>query len=360
MVEDAERRGRVLGYAFRRRTRETSSRGRHRLHVGAKRRRLSGQLPASLEIVHGNQVYIAKQRLHPALRNRLLRIAAFQNPEFYRAQAMRLSTYGKPRVIACAEDHPQHIALPRGCRDDVCHELTSLGIRPIVRDHREGGRLLDGDVHRRVESRADGRCRGDGVARHRCAGRDDRIRQDRGRRMADRPTPGEHAGARPPTPTPRSMGRAALDLSRSPGEGDRAGERRTRTHDGVDRCRPHTEPHPEGRRRRSRRRLWPVIVDECHHLSAQTFEAVVRQAKARYVVGLSATVTRKDGHHPIVTMQCGPVRHRVDAGPRPSRDRSRTSSSSNQPGSARGEQQRLDRRVEFQALYQELVRDASP
>lgn len=56
-----------------------------------------------------------------------------------------------------------------------------------------------------------------------------------------------------------------------------------------------------------------LIVDECHHLSAVSFEAVARQAKARYVLGLSATVTRKDGHHPIIFMQCGPVRYRVDA-----------------------------------------------
>ncbi|HWW88548.1 MAG TPA: DEAD/DEAH box helicase family protein, partial [Vicinamibacterales bacterium] len=56
-----------------------------------------------------------------------------------------------------------------------------------------------------------------------------------------------------------------------------------------------------------------LVVDECHHLSAHSFEQVVRRAKARFVAGLSATVTRKDGHHPIVFMQCGPVRHRVDA-----------------------------------------------
>jgi superfamily II DNA or RNA helicase len=56
-----------------------------------------------------------------------------------------------------------------------------------------------------------------------------------------------------------------------------------------------------------------VVVDECHHLSAVGFEAIARQAKARYVLGLSATVTRKDGHHPIIFMQCGPVRYRVSA-----------------------------------------------
>jgi superfamily II DNA or RNA helicase len=56
-----------------------------------------------------------------------------------------------------------------------------------------------------------------------------------------------------------------------------------------------------------------VIVDECHHLSAYSFEQVTRHAKARFVTGLSATVTRKDGHHPIIFMQCGPLRHRVNA-----------------------------------------------
>ena len=54
-------------------------------------------------------------------------------------------------------------------------------------------------------------------------------------------------------------------------------------------------------------------MDECHHLSARSFELVARRAKARFVVGLSATVTRKDGHHPIIFMQCGPVRYRADA-----------------------------------------------
>src|SRR5207247_737653 len=56
-----------------------------------------------------------------------------------------------------------------------------------------------------------------------------------------------------------------------------------------------------------------LVVDECHHLSARSFELVARRAKARFVTGLSATVTRKDGHHPIIFMQCGPMRHRVDA-----------------------------------------------
>ena len=74
---------------------------------------VDGDLPPMLELVLANQIYIAKEGLHPGLRNRLLRLAAFQNPEFYKAQAMRLSTYDKPRVVACVEDHPKHIGSPR-------------------------------------------------------------------------------------------------------------------------------------------------------------------------------------------------------------------------------------------------------
>jgi superfamily II DNA or RNA helicase len=95
-----------------------------------------------LDLVLGNQIYIPKQQLHPGLRNRLLRLAAFQNPEFYKAQSMRLSTYNKPRVVACAEDLPHHIGLPRGCLDDVRKTLIELGVRLAIRDERcDGSRL---------------------------------------------------------------------------------------------------------------------------------------------------------------------------------------------------------------------------
>ncbi len=56
-----------------------------------------------------------------------------------------------------------------------------------------------------------------------------------------------------------------------------------------------------------------VIVDECHHLPAFSFEQIARRTKAKFITGLSATVTRKDGHHPIILMRCGPIRYRVDA-----------------------------------------------
>ncbi len=73
-------------------------------------------LPEKLDITLGDQTYIPKQELPPPLTNRLLRIASFQNPEFYKLQAMRFSTFGTPRILACAEEFPHHIGLPRGYR----------------------------------------------------------------------------------------------------------------------------------------------------------------------------------------------------------------------------------------------------
>lgn len=74
---------------------------------------VEGELPKSVEAILGDRVYVDRSALPPALVARLTRLAAFKNPDFYAAQAMRLPTYGKPRVISCAELLERHVALPR-------------------------------------------------------------------------------------------------------------------------------------------------------------------------------------------------------------------------------------------------------
>ncbi len=100
-----------------------------------------------------------------------------------------------------------------------------------------------------------------------------------------------------------------------------------------------------------------IIVDECHHVSAQSFEQVVRRARAKYVTGLSATVTRKDGRHPIIIMQCGPVRFRVDAkaqaAARPFVHTVLVRPTSFRPLAAADP----DVRIQFRDLYEELIAD---
>ena len=56
-----------------------------------------------------------------------------------------------------------------------------------------------------------------------------------------------------------------------------------------------------------------IIVDECHHISAFSFESIMKQSKAKFVLGLTATPIRRDGHQPIIYMQCGPVRYNAPA-----------------------------------------------
>jgi hypothetical protein len=101
-----------------------------------------GEFPDSVEIVLGNQVYIDRTKLPPALVNRIARLAAFQNPEFYAAQAMRLPTFGKPRIISCAELFAKHVALPRGCLDDLLSLLGDMGIAAALRDERQHGQPI--------------------------------------------------------------------------------------------------------------------------------------------------------------------------------------------------------------------------
>src|SRR6476620_11261731 len=100
---------------------------------------VAGAMPERIDVVLANQVYIDRSTLPPALVNRLIRLAAFQNPEFYAAPAMRLPTFGKPRVISCAELFAEHVALPRGCFDAAIDLLTTVGIRPELRDERFSG-----------------------------------------------------------------------------------------------------------------------------------------------------------------------------------------------------------------------------
>lgn len=356
IVEDAERRGRILGV----RLPPQDDGDTEPWTAPPSRRReapIVGDLPETLELVIGNQICIPKQGLHPGLRNRLLRLAAFQNPEFYKAQAMRLSTYSKPRVIACAEDLPHHIALPRGCLDDVRKTLTDLGVRMAIRDERRDGTRLEVTFH--GELRHAQKIAAEAMLRHETGvlaattafgktvvaawliaeRRVNTLVLVHRRQLLDQWV--ERLSTFVDIPT-TSIGRIGGGRSRPTGMID-VGIIQSLVHKGVVADCVAEYGH--------------VIVDECHHLSAHSFEQVARQAKARFVVGLWATVARKDGHHPIVFMQCGPVRHQVNAraqaASRPFEHFVLVQPTAFQPTRTPNP----DKRVEFQTLYQELIDD---
>jgi hypothetical protein len=142
LVADAEAGGRVLGVRLPVEDENTDEPWR----MPPSRRRdpppVTEPVPKTIELVLADQIYIDRTKLPPSLVTRLIRLAAFQNPEFYRAQAMRLSTFGKPRIISCAELHPRHVALPRGCLDETAEMLNALGVTAAILDHRETGKPL--------------------------------------------------------------------------------------------------------------------------------------------------------------------------------------------------------------------------
>ena len=257
--------------------------------------------------------YISKENLPPALRNRLMRLAAFQNPEFYKAQSMRVSTWGKPRIISCVEDHPRHLALPRGCYEEVKALLSDLKIKVNMCDERVRGEPIDvcfqGQLRPEQKTAARKLLEHDtGVLSATTAfgktvvaawmiaqrGVNTLILVHR-RQLLDQWVErlSEFLGM-----SPKDIGRIGGGRKKPTGRVDVA-IIQSLVRKGVVKDCVADYGH--------------LIVDECHHLSAHSFELVARRTKARYVLGLSATVTRKDGHHPIIFMQCGPVRHRVDA-----------------------------------------------
>ena len=312
-VDRAERRGRILGV---RAVVEDDAFALAPWSAPPSRRQpappVVGPLPGTVELVLADRVYIAKAGLPPALIIRLMRLAAFQNPEFYRAQALRLPTYGKPRIVDCVEDGPNHVGLPRGCLEEAEKMLHGLGIGTSTMDQRCIGRPLEvafqGTLRPDQEAAAKALTAHDagvlvaatafgktvvaawliaqrGVSTLVVVHREQLLQQwvDRLSEFLDlgKDRIGRLSGRRK-----KLTGAVDVALMQSL---VRKGEVDDRVAD-----------------------YGYVIVDECHHVPARSFELVVSRAKARYVTGLTATITRKDGHHPIICLHCGPIRHRAD------------------------------------------------
>jgi very-short-patch-repair endonuclease len=324
---------------------------------GRRQSPINGPLPEELELTLSGQIYIPKDPLSPGFRNRLIRLAAFQNPEFYKAQAMRLPTYGKPRVIGCAEDLDQYVALPRGCLEDLQRLLGDLGIKMTLHDKRFAGTRIDvrfsGTLRPEQEKAAKAMKAHDiGVLSATTAFGKTVIaawliaqrgvntlvlvhRRQLLEQWIDRLSMFLHLPK-------KAIGRIGGGRNKPNGTLDVA-IIQSLIRKGVVKDCVADYGH--------------VIADECHHISASSFEQVVRRAKAKYVTGLSATVTRKDGHHPIVFMQCGPIRYRVDAKAqateRPFSHTVHVRPTSFQPVQPADP----DKRLQFQALYGELIGD---
>ena len=271
--------------------------------------KLAGQMPKSLTVTLANLIYFEKAQLPQALANRLIRLAAFQNPEFYKAQAMRMSVWDKPRVIGNAENYPQHIALPRGCLEAALDLLRENGIDCDLRDERFGGEPIDisfvGTLRLDQEAAVAGMLHQDtgvlcaptafgktvtaaaiiarrGVNTLVLVHRTELLKQWQERLQAflgvGKGVVGTIGGGKA-----KPTGKIDIAVMQSV---SRQGE-----------VNPLVENYGQ------------VIVDECHHVGAVSFDAILKRTKAKYVLGLTATPIRRDGQQPIIFMQCGPIRY---------------------------------------------------
>jgi len=308
LVRTAIRRGRVVGVRI-------SSDGEEEqpwamtAPIGSQELPVVGPLPAKVTVVMGSLLYVEKEGLPPSLLNRVKRLAAFQNPEFYKKQSLRLSTALTPRVICCAEEFPKHLGIPRGCFDQLRELLQTFGVKLDLVDERFQGTRIEAAFHGRLTPAQE-------AATAELKSNDDGVLvapSGSGKTVA-----GIYMVAARRTNTLVLVHRGPLleqwrlqlasFLAVDPAKIGQIGGGKNKRSGFVDVAMLQSLVR-KGSVKDFVADYGHVIVDECHHLPAVTFEQVLRRVKARYVLGLTATPYRRDGQQPIILMQCGPVRH---------------------------------------------------
>jgi superfamily II DNA or RNA helicase len=268
--------------------------------------------PAKITLVLANRIYLNVAELPQALLARLNRLASFSNPVFFKTQALRFSTNGIPRFICLAEVENGYLALPRGCFDEVSALLESNAIEVVLDDKRKHGVRLKGLVFK-GELRKDQKKAVAALAQH-----------DFG--VLHAPTAFGKTVVAIGLIHRRKVNTLILVHSRQ--LLDQWKERLTVFLNGCE------VGLIGGGKRKSTGQVdiatyqslinrkdnsvdsllydyGQVIIDECHHISAPNYERLLNEVHAKYVLGITATPNRQDGHQPIIFMQAGPIRHVV-------------------------------------------------
>ncbi len=273
---------------------------------------IDGPLPSHVRVLLAAQLLMDKEGMPPSLIHQIKRLATFENPEFHKKQAMRLSTALIPRVICCAEDAANGIGLPRGCLPELEELMAEHGIEIEIDDRRFQGEPVVVDFHGELT----------GVQQEAVQAL---LAHDIGVFVAPPGTGktvvGTHLVARRARSTLILVHRTQLldqwrtqlsvFLDLKPGDIGQIGGGKRKVMGDLDVAmlqslarRDEVENLVSG--------YGHVIVDECHHVPAVSFEKVMRKVRARYITGLTATPQRRDGHQPILHFQLGPVRFSVD------------------------------------------------
>nr|WP_319548788.1 DEAD/DEAH box helicase family protein [Desulfogranum marinum] len=270
-------------------------------------------VPKQISIVLGDLIYFEKEGLSAGLQNQLIQLAAFQNPEFYKAQAMRRSTYNLSRILFCSEEFPKHIGLPRGCFPDVENLFNSLGVEIKIIDERFKGKPLRVGFKGKLRTQQKHAVKelrkhdigilsaATAFGKTVVAAKLIAVRKRNTLVLVHRKQLMDQWRERLSVflgIEPKEIGQLSGSKKHITGKLDVAVTQSL--------CRKGVVDDIVAE-------YGHVIVDECHHVAALSFEQLMKKVKANYVLGLTATPVRKDSHHPIIIMQCGPIRYRYSS-----------------------------------------------
>lgn len=282
-----------------------------------------------IHIIKANMLYIKKKGVSDKALNKLKRLAAFRNPDFYKAQAMRFPTFDKPRIISLSDETPDYLCLPRGCEID----LTNL-FEPLKADIKWVDETFPGKT---IKVQFNGQLRDeqlDAVSQM--------LQYDNGVLSATTAFGKTVIGAK--LIAERKTNTLVLVHTQQLLEQweERLSQFLTINEElpadpvkkrGTKKVRSIIGQLGGGRKilngiidiaimqslvkgdevKDAVRDYGMIIIDECHHVPAFSFEQILKNVSAKYIYGLTATPVRQDGHHPIIFMHCGPVRYKVDA-----------------------------------------------
>jgi superfamily II DNA or RNA helicase len=286
--------------------------------------------PKRIELVKANMLFIPKLGISQKAMNRLKRLASFKNPMFYKQQAMRLPTYGHPRVISCADETKEYLCLPRGCEPELVSELEELGTEIRYIDKTYEGRGIDVEFHgqlREEQSLALNHLlqNGNGILSGTTAfGKtivaikliaekkvNTLILVDKISLLSQwKERLSEFLIVNEPLPEPATSAKKRGRKKKVSAIGQLGSGKNSLS--GIVDIAVMQSLSRKGEVKECVKNYGMIIADECHHASAFTYEQILKTTNARYVYGLTATPTRKDGHHPILFMHCGPIRYRDD------------------------------------------------
>ncbi len=286
--------------------------------------------PVGLSLRVGERIHIRKSGLSSKAVFYLRSLASYSNPEFFSKQAMRMSTFNTPRMTVVYEENHDEIILPRGILEIIVDVLESLEIDYLLRDERLRGEVIDIEfkgglrpdqqkAFHEISSYDMGvlsAATGFGktvlgarlIAEKKCSTLVLVHTKELALQWKERLD--QFLDIKYEVPQPEQKGRGRRKVIPLIGQ---IGGGKNQVTGKIDVALMQSMFDKEKNVKDIIDNYGMVIVDECHHVTSSTFSKILSGTKARYIYGLSATPIRKDGHHPIIFMFCGPIRYKVDA-----------------------------------------------